>query len=159
MRQPLFIPPEVKAAIVRHLRRATAKAVAGFHSAAEDEDTLTGHFGAMLKTAEHSVLVRSEEISGTWTWSVDYTKFRGRGKGATENIIGADGVFEIRVKFGQREQRKSLLFRAKTDWKRDQAVFEQAVKMSTWNEAAFVLNYTESGFRAFKLEELSAKEA
>jgi hypothetical protein len=30
-----------------------------------------------------------------WTWSIDYTKFRGRGPGAAEKALGADGILEM----------------------------------------------------------------
>ena len=32
-----------------------------------------------------------------WRWKVNYKKFRGRGKGAFEKRIGADGIVQIEV--------------------------------------------------------------
>jgi len=51
-----------------------------FDSAGEDEDTVTGHFGALLQRGPVKVLVEESETKGTWKWSIRYSKFRGRGQ-------------------------------------------------------------------------------
>lgn len=109
MRRQLNIPLLVKQAIEAHVRKRMAEVEERFHSAAEDEDTFTGHLGALLGTSERQVLVDGQP----WYWSIEYTKFRGRGKGATESYIGADGIFEIRVHGIEVAGRKSVLFQSK----------------------------------------------
>lgn len=156
MRQKLFVPEEVKTAIRAHLSRAVEHAVAEYLSAAEDEDSLTGHLGARLQVASRRVHVEStqSERPGEWTWSVNYYKFRGRGPGASERLLGADGVFELKLVIGTRVDVKSLLFQAKIDREGGRDLLEQCIKLSTWREAAFVLSYSERGFAAISLDEV-----
>ncbi len=155
MRRRLFIPQQVKESISNHLRLAVAKAVDGYVSACEDEDTMTGHLGALLRIKNKRVTVPPErqEIWGVWTWSLDYYKFRGRGKGATETYLGADGLFELSLNMGSRKETKSLLFQSKLDWKTDSNLLAQSIKLSTWREAAFVINYTQKGFQAILIDD------
>lgn len=54
MARRLYIPAQVLDAISTHLSTAVEKAIQGFWSANEDEDTLTGHLGACLRTGTHS---------------------------------------------------------------------------------------------------------
>jgi hypothetical protein len=77
-----------------------------FLSAAEDEDTFTGQLGALFGAGERKV-----EIDGqSRYWKIEYTKFRGRGKDATEAKIGADGIFEIRVSGVEEEVKRASSF-------------------------------------------------
>lgn len=154
MRRRLYIPKEVIQAVAEHIKSAVPKAVEGYWSANEDEDVLTGHLGACLKIGKQKVQVTEiqTERLGEWTWSLDYFKFRGRGKNATENILGADGLFELKLNLGNRSEKKSLLFQAKKDWDNDPSLVVQCIKLSTWREAAFILNYTETAFEAFSID-------
>src|SRR5688572_2170553 len=118
MRQTLFVPDEVKESISRHLYGASARAVEGYYSAHEDEDTLTGDLGATLRISNQRVVVNNPEVGGTWTWSLTYYKFRGRGKKANESVVGADAIFEVEVDWNERnKQKKCSLFQAKNQWK------------------------------------------
>lgn len=154
MRNRIFIPYEVKESIKKHLRDAIDRSVQGYLSANEDEDTLTGHLGGLLQIRSQNVEVIESQISGIWTWEIDYYKFRGRGAGATEKILGADGILELKVTIGSRTDRKSLLFQAKNDWSSDTSLFEQCLKMSTWREAAFMINYTPYGYYAYPIDDV-----
>lgn len=156
MRRRLYIPQELIQAISAHIKAAVPRAVEGYWSANEDEDVLTGHLGACLKIGSQKVRVveTQSERPGDWTWSLDYFKFRGRGKNATENILGADGLFELRLQLGYRTETKSLLFQAKKDWESDPNLVSQCIKLSTWREAAFVLNYTPTAFEAFSIDQV-----
>ena len=159
MGKRLGIPFEVLEAISEHIRESIDNAVMGFWSASEDEDTLTGHFGACLKTPQRVVRVYEAQVPGEWRWSIDYTKFRGRGSAATESMIGADGIIELVVSSGSRIDRKSLLFQAKLNWhQKDAALIKQAVMLSTWREAAIFLNYTENSFEAFSIDEILSSQ-
>jgi len=152
----LYIPEAVRESIAEHFRVSVAYALDGFWSANEDEDTLTGHLGACLRTKAHTVIAAAEqsELPGKWTWSIDYTKFRGRGPKATEKAIGADGLFEISLTHGTRHDKKSVLFQSKLDWTTDADILKQSLLLSTWREAAFVLNYTDSGFETFSIDDV-----
>lgn len=156
MPQTLFIPDEVKDSISRHLYAGTARAVEGYLSGNEDEDTLTGDMGACLRIGTQRVKVENVEIGGNWTWSLTYHKLRGRGRRASESFVGADGLFELSIKWNeQNEQKKSILFQAKNAWiGSDKSLLQQSIKLSTWREAAFVLNYTPTDYEAFSIDEV-----
>jgi hypothetical protein len=158
VRRRLFIPEEVKDSISTHLYTSTARAVEGYMSGNEDEDTLTGDLGATLRIGTQRVQVPpTREVGGTWTWSITYYKFRGRGKGATENYLGADGILELSVQWNDRDddEKKCLLFQAKNQWQgTDSSLLEQCMKLSTWREAAFVLNYSPTDFEAYLLDDV-----
>jgi hypothetical protein len=154
-RRDLFIPEEVKASIRKHLRNRTEDAINyGYESASEEEDTLTGDLGASLRTSNQKVEVKNLEIksTGTWKWSINYSKFRGRGHGATEKILGADGIFELTLQIGNITEKKSIMFQTKKDWDYDQNVLAQALKLTNWREAAFVLNFTRGSYEAYDLD-------
>jgi hypothetical protein len=154
--RPLLIPDEVKKSITAHLSASMVRAVAGYLSANEDEDTLTGDLGASLRIGSQRVRVENVEIGGTWTWSLTYYKFRGRGPKASESFLGADGIFELSVKWNEEnEDKKSVLFQAKNSWiNSDRDLLEECIKLSTWREAAFVLNYTPDNYEAFSIDEV-----
>ncbi|MCE7060810.1 J domain-containing protein [Dyadobacter sp. CY343] len=157
-RRNLYIPEEVKLSIREHLSERCDLALDGFISASEEEDTLTGDLGASLRIKNQHVFVERSiaEIPGTWTWGINYVKFRGRGPGATENVLGADGLFELSLKVGNRIEKKSILFQSKIDWRDDPNLLKQAIKLTTWREAAFILNFTASKFEAIDLDSVIA---
>ncbi|MEW1780875.1 J domain-containing protein [Arthrobacter sp. NPDC080086] len=152
MPRRLYMPNEVLQSIKEHIDIAIPQAVAGFMSANEDEDTMTGQLGAYLRTGVHTVQVKQAEIDGAWKWSIDYTKFRGRGKDATESFIGADGIIELSVDWTGRKETKALLFQAKMDWQSDSSLVQQAMLLSTWREASIFVNYTETAFEALSID-------
>ncbi len=157
-RRRLYIPEEVKQDIQRHLSEKYPIALEGFRSANEDEDTLTGDLGATLRIKNQKVFIKSsqDEMPGDWTWSIDYHKFRGRGPGATEKKLGADGVFELSLKVGSRVEKKSLLFQSKINWTNDPNLLNETIKLTTWREAAFILNFTPSEFEAIDIDSIIA---
>lgn len=158
MRRRLFIPEEVKSSIRQHLRSAIRRAVSRYNSSSESEDALTGALGMAMETGVHRVIVSQTqtELPGEWKWSIRYYKFRGTGPKPTEHYIGADGVFELNLSIGSRQDRKSLLFQAKQEGEGGPTLFEQAIRLTTWREAGFVLIYSDSGYRAVPLEDVIA---
>ncbi|MGA7155263.1 MAG: J domain-containing protein [Acidobacteriaceae bacterium] len=126
-----------------------------FLSAAEDEDTFTGQLGALLGAGERKV-----EVDGQpWYWKIEYTKFRGRGRDATEAKIGADGIFEIRLRGLEGGGQKSLLFQSKMGTPRGAEPKRQALKMSNWREAAVFLSYAPRGIRVSTLDQVMGDES
>ncbi|UCV17893.1 hypothetical protein [Ferribacterium limneticum] len=152
MPRRLYMPIEVLESIKKHISASIPKAVDGFMSANEDEDTMTGQFGACLRTGTHIVNVENAEIDGPWKWSIDYTKFRGRGKDATESFVGADGIIELSIDWSGRKETKALLFQAKMDWQSDKSLLQQAILLSTWREASLFINYTETAIEALSID-------
>ena len=151
----LYIPRQVLQAISEHVDKAVRHAESGYSSAQEEEDTITGELGGALRTkGVQLVNVTDPEVSGTWRWSISYSKFRSKAEGATESIVGADGILEIQVGSPQRDQQKSALFQAKNTQKRDPKLVEQCARMSVWREASFVLNYTANGYNVYSLDDI-----
>lgn len=148
MRRRIHIPDKVRAAIERHVRSRLTEVQHRFWSAAEDEDTFTGHLGGLLGRSERQVIVNGQ----AWHWGIDYTKFRGKGHKATESIVGADGIFEIRVHGVEIEGQKSLLFQAKMGYPIGTDALEQALIMSNWREASVFLGYDESEIRVYPID-------
>jgi len=97
-------------------------------------------------------MVSEAQISGEWQWSINYYKFRGRGAGAPEKYLGADGIFELKLASGTRIDSKALLFQAKMEREGGARLLKQCIKLSTWREASFVANYAEGGFQAIPLD-------
>lgn len=156
-RRKLYIPEEVKIEIRKHISERYKLALDGYFSANEEEDALTGDLGATLRIKNQKVFVpNKQEVSGEWTWGIDYHKFRGRGPGATENKLGADGLFELTLKVGNRIEKKSLLFQSKINWLDDVNLIKEAIKLTTWREASFILNFTASEFEAIDLDSIIA---
>lgn len=150
MRRRLYIPEQVQSAIKAHVQERVAEVEERFLSAAEDEDTFTGQLGGLLGAGERKVEVNGQ----AWYWKIEYTKFRGRGKDATEAKIGADGIFEIRVRGVEGGGQKSLLFQSKMGTPRGAEPKRQALKMSNWREAAVFLSYAPEGIRVSTLDQV-----
>ncbi len=154
MRHPIYIPQVVLDDIIKRVGEGVAETLENYESAEEDEDTITGDLGAMIRTRRRKVLVEKDEIPGIWTWSLTYTKFRGRGPGATERYLGADGIFEMKFDRPGDAWVKSLLFQSKKAGEGGKALVEQCVRLSTWREAAFVISYGHSAITAHSLDDV-----
>ena len=155
----IYIPNEVKESIKSHLKVAIENAENAYENACEEEDALTGQLGFSLKCKQKRVYVTSLSDSkdvqpGVWKWSFKYYKFRGRGPKPTENILGADGIFEFGVQRGGNFRKKSLLFQSKNDLENDKGLYLQAIKLSNWREASFVINFTPKSIEAFQLDDV-----
>lgn len=152
VRHRLYIPRAVLADIAQQLTHAIDNTVAEFDSAWEDEDVVTGHLGGQLTVRNRSVQVTEDEINGTWRWSLHYRKFRGRGAGATEKVLGADGIFELTLDGINKTETKSILFQSKMKGSSSAGLVEQCARLSTWREAAFVILYGDDGFDATTID-------
>lgn len=162
MATDLSIPIEVARDIQDSMLRAELAAIADFPQTSKDEDSIVESFGTHLRCRNRVVEVGSNrrELTGAWTWSISHSRIRGRGPGAPEKKIGADLVVELKVRTGgrYRVEGKSLLIQAKKNWTRDSKVFAQAALLSTWREAASVINLTAGGFEAFNLDDVIAAQ-
>ena len=84
---------------------------------------------------------------------MQYRKFRGRGSGATEKRLGADGIFELSLERKGYVETKSLLFQSKMGNAGGKDLVEQCAKLSTWREAAVILAYEPHAIRAITIDE------
>ena len=154
MPSPTFLPTQVVESIASELRRGEARALVTYNSANEEEDTMTGHVFGQLQTPTIRVPVVTDETTGIWTWSLRYTKFRGRGPRATESFVGADGIIELAVDFGGEGFVKSALFQAKMKSAGGTDLVAQCLKLSTWREAAFVVDYSPDQLTASVIDDV-----
>lgn len=98
---PKFIISELQG----HINSQCSKAEAGYESANQDEDTITGDFLGSFRTQWN--------ISNGFEWRFSYNKIRGRGKGAPEKVFGTDGIITVTYDDGRVKYYKSLVFQAK----------------------------------------------
>lgn len=155
MRRRLYIPNEVADNIALHVRNRMTEALERFDAGAEDEDTFTGHLGALLGCAERSVGVDGR----SWKWRLEYTKFRGRGTAATEKLIGADGILEARVLGPEVSGYKAVLFQAKMGVPSGGDLLRQAIQLTTWREAAVVFGYERERVSVLTIDEVLRSSA
>jgi hypothetical protein len=154
MRVQPYLPDSVRNSIQRHLSKAIKAVVESHVSGQEDEDTLTGHLGFAIRTRHpRGVVVENDGRRETWNWSLNYHKFRGRGKGATERIIGADGIVQFSIDAVEQHFTKSALFQAKAAKNNLQKLLSQCIMLSTWKEAAFVVQYGRERYTASALDD------
>jgi hypothetical protein len=107
-----ILPDYVVSELQGHLRERAERAQAGWESASEEEDALTGDFCGSLRND----WVEVNGHGGRWFWRVRYKKFRGRGKAAPEKHLGADGIFEIEARPVDGDiVTKGVLFQAKKE--------------------------------------------
>jgi hypothetical protein len=154
-----YIPIEVVRDIQQWTRRAELAAIADFPQTFADEDAIVESFGTRLRCRKRLVEVAGQqELPGPWKWSISHTRFRGRGRGAAEKHIGADIIVELAVRWPNRYQAdaKTLLIQAKKNWTNDPKIIEQAARLSTWREAAAIMNLTTQRFEAFRIDDVIA---
>jgi hypothetical protein len=105
-----LIPSPVFDSIRTHLRTVAEGAVTGWEANQDEEDSLTGDLGRLLKTPRTVQINLNGQI---WRWCVGYKKFRGRGDGAFEARSGADGIIQIEATLRDVTFFKGILFQAK----------------------------------------------
>ena len=113
-----------------------------------DEDSLTGALGQAISTAGPLTVTVGRD---RYTYNVSYRKLRGRGSGAPEKKLGADGIFQIDVtnSDGAPLVRKGLPFQAKKRWsRRDKKLVEQARKMLDSAGDGLIIDFSPLGFSA-----------
>lgn len=123
------MPPQVFAAIQKHLRHESQLGEQGWQAGEDEEDTLTGHYLGKLQTDRWQVSWTSE---GRWRWRIRYKKFGSKGANAPEKHLGADGIIQIELEDVRRKSShyKGLLFQAKKSGKiQRQKLLKQAKQM------------------------------
>jgi len=148
------VPAPVFDEIQDHLREKGNEAQGGWEAGSDEEDTLTGHVGAVLQT-EWSPPLRVD--NAVCQWRIRYKKFRGRGPHAFEKESGADGIVQIEVATPAGPLvHKGVLFQAKKgDARRDRKLSDQLGRMEVLAEGgSAVFVYRENGYRAIRGRDL-----
>jgi len=143
-----ILPEDLLTVIRDRYVAGVADAEAEFGASSEDEDTVTGALGQAISSKGPQVFYHGAQ---TYVWQVSYKKIRGRGAGAPEKRLGADGIFQIRVSdaAGNTIRTKGLPFQCKKGWQgADPKLGRQAGNMVTEAGDGIVIDYTPEGYTA-----------
>lgn len=143
-----ILPPSLVDLLRDRYLAGVADAEAAFDQHRGDEDSLTGALGQALAMREPIVFTGPD---GAYSVRVSYRKLRGRGPGAPEKRLGADGIFQIEVANGNGDvvRSKGLPFQAKTNWRgKDSALLGQADIMEQVSPGGLVIDYSPAGYKA-----------
>ena len=143
-----LLPPELVRLIRDRYLAGVADAEAQFSMHQEDEDTVTGALGQAISMSHPQIFQSNGE---RYVWQVSYKKIRGRGKGAPEFHLGADGMFQIEVRDRRNRvvRRKGLPFQAKKFWEgRDQELIGQAEKINAAAGQGLVIAFSDVRYEA-----------
>ena len=143
------MPNDIFVQIQDHLRKKAVDAEDGWEAGEDEEDTLTGHLGAML---QRRWTVRRVIKGRTWAWRVRYRKFRSKGKNALESTSGADGIIQVELEDSSMEEKfyKGLLFQAKKEGRVD-GLATQTRKMEELQPAgSAIIVFGPDGYRGLK---------
>jgi hypothetical protein len=143
----LLLPAGLKSIIRDRYLAGVSDAVSKFDMHSADEDALTGALGNNLAMPAPMVF---GDGSKTYEYQVSYRKIRGRGPGAPEKTLGADGIFQIQVSDDQGTRRKGLPFQSKKGWSGlDRQLAQQSTLMVNTASDGLVIDYRSSGYTGF----------
>lgn len=153
-----FLPPLVVRTLQKHFYAGVKAAEVRFRYNEADEDSLTGALGERLNEPE-PILIQTQNEA--FEWRTEAYKIRGRGPGAPERTLGADGIFQLEVidQRGHFLVRKGLLFQSKKAWTgRDRRLFSQTHDLLAQSSSAIVVDYSDTGYKAFTAQAVVAAE-
>lgn len=149
-----YLPKGVLDVIRGQYLRGIREAEAKYRFNAADEDSLTGALGSALSMAE-PVLVPAD--NGDYLIQVEHRRIRGKGPGAPEKLLGADGIFEIEVfdEGGNSIWMKGLPFQSKSRWlTSSKKMIKQAKDMLRSSGTGVIIDFKEDGYEACSAEHL-----
>ena len=148
-----LLPPRFLLLIRDRIKAGVTDAVAKFQLNAADEDSVTGALAQAISTAT-PLVYRGPE--GNFQFEIRSLKIRGRGKGAPEKRLGADGILQIVVsKNGKRVFTKGLPFQAKIEGGfENQAVRQQAASLYRTSETGLIVRYAADRYTGVDVRDL-----
>ncbi len=150
------LPQPVLDHLREQFREAATKAVLDFPDQQEDEDSITGALGSVIR---NNVRGRFHWKGTTYVWQSRSHKLRGRGKNAPEKHSGADGFIEIVVKDENVIiTRKLMPFQAKKMWSgTNSALNRQAAALARlFPGGGVVIDYTPEKYSCMSCEAVVA---
>ncbi len=153
-----LVPRGLLRRIKAHFDEGVEEAVKKYRFHAEDEDALTGALAQALSTPEHIVSV----LGGSrYSFAVESYKILGKGPGTPEKRMGADGIFQVSVREGDKQIfEKGLPFQAKRkDRYRPGEVLGQAKDLFRTAETGVILRYGPDGYDAADVRHLLHHDA
>jgi hypothetical protein len=148
----------IRGLLADHYRRCVTAAVQGYADSATDDDTVTGALGRALRGQGELALPDGRIVR----WATRHRKLRGRGRGAPEKHLGADGLFEIEMEDEDRDRsRKSLPFHARNGAAGygDSLLRGQAKRLDNFPGGGVVVNYRPEGYVAVDARLVAEGEA
>jgi hypothetical protein len=143
------LPPLVVRTLQKHFYAGVKAAEMRFKYNAADEDSLTGALGERL-TEPKPIVIRSG--NDVFEWRTEAYKIRGRGPGAPEHKLGADGIFQLEVidQQGNFIVRKGLVFQSKKEWTgTDRRLLGQTQDLLAQSPSAIIVDFSKNGYKAF----------
>lgn len=155
-----ILPASAMKTIRERYYAAVTAAELGFQYNAGDEDALTGALGQALLTPPTIV---SDDVGNSFVFAIYHFKIRGRGRGAPEKKLGADGVFQIEVSDtnGKLLRRKGLLFQSKKRWEskgKDTLLSDQASRLAGTPGRGIVVDFDDKGYSTCPCEAAAKAE-
>lgn len=148
----LQLPTGLKTIIRDRYLAGIADAEAKYRFSSADEDSLSGALGNNLSMAQP--LIFSDGMR-RYEFQISYHKIRGRGRGAPEKSLGADGIFQIEVRDENGEWRKGLPFQSKKQWRStDGKLLTQAQNMIETAGGGIVVDYRPNQYTACRAEDV-----
>ena len=148
----LELPPELKRIIRDRYLAGIADAEAKYRLSSADEDALTGALGHSISMAHPMIYLDGHK---QYEYQILYQKIRGRGRGAPEKSLGADGIFQIEVRDENGERRKGLPFQSKKQWRAtDGKLLQQTVDMLETAGDGIVIDYRPNQYAACRAEDV-----
>ncbi|HSD29560.1 MAG TPA: hypothetical protein VLL75_19815 [Vicinamibacteria bacterium] len=137
----------VRRTLADHYRAGVAAAVRGFTEAAGDGEATTAALGRALLGQGELALADGRIVR----WTTRYRRLRGRGGGAPEKNLGAEGLFEIEMEDEEKDRsRNTLPFQAwmGTPGYGEALVRGQAKRLAALPGGGVVIGYRPAGFVA-----------
>lgn len=140
------LPPGLKDIIRDRYLAGIADAEAKYRFSSADEDSLSGALGNNLSMAHP--MIYSDGMR-EYQFQISYQKIRGRGPGAPERSLGADGIFQIEVRDERGLWRKGLPFQSKKQWRsKDGKLLKQVHDMIESAGDGIVIDYRPNHYSA-----------
>lgn len=146
------LPPELKRIIRDRYLAGIADAEAKYRFSSADEDSLTGALGNNISMAHPMIYGDGHR---QYRYQISYEKIRGRGAGAPEKSLGADGIFQIEVHDENGVRRKGLPFQSKKQWRgTDSKLLNQTMDMIRTAGGGIVIDYRPNQYTACRAEDV-----
>jgi hypothetical protein len=137
----------IRRALSDQYRVGVAAALRGHAEAGDDGEAITAALGRALTGQGEVALVGG----GTVRWATRYRRLRGRGRGAPDRNLGAEGLFEIEMEDEEKDRsRKTLPFQAWTGTPGygEALVRGQAKRLNALPGGGVVVSYRATGYAA-----------
>lgn len=140
-----LLPKQFLALIRDRIKAGVSDAEAKFRLNQDEEDSLTGALAQAIST---TAPLRFGGPEGVFDFAIESYKLRGRGEGAPEKRLGADGILQISVsKNGRSVFAKGLPFQAKKfGGFANAAVRKQAHDLYDTSQSGIIVRYSDKGY-------------